>query len=39
MQTAAHHEKLPVIDAMEALMRKVSDRGLGELDLAAVAAD
>jgi 3-hydroxyisobutyrate dehydrogenase len=38
MQAAAHHEQLTVIDAMEALMRKVSDRGLGELDLAAVAA-
>lgn len=38
MQAAAHHEKLPVIDAMEAMMRSVSDRGLGELDLAAVAA-
>jgi len=38
MQAAAHHERLPVIDAMEALMRNVSDRGLGNLDLAAVAA-
>jgi 3-hydroxyisobutyrate dehydrogenase len=38
MQAAAHHERLPVVDAMEALMRSVSDRGLGELDLAAVAA-
>jgi 3-hydroxyisobutyrate dehydrogenase-like beta-hydroxyacid dehydrogenase len=38
MQGAAHHERLPVIDAMQALMRNVSDRGLGELDLAAVAA-
>ena len=38
MQAAAHHERLPVIDAMEAMMRSVSDRGLGELDLAAVAA-
>jgi 3-hydroxyisobutyrate dehydrogenase len=38
MQAAAHHERLPVVDAMEGLMRKVSDRGLGELDLAAVAA-
>lgn len=37
MQAAAHHEKLPVVDAMEAVMRSVSDRGLGELDLAAVA--
>jgi 3-hydroxyisobutyrate dehydrogenase len=38
MQSAAHHERLPVIDAMEALLRNVSDRGLGELDLGAVAA-
>jgi 3-hydroxyisobutyrate dehydrogenase len=38
MQAAAHHERLPVIDAMEALMRNVSDRGLGALDLGAVAA-
>jgi 3-hydroxyisobutyrate dehydrogenase len=38
MQGAAHHERLPVIDAMQALMRNVSDRGLGEHDLAAVAA-
>jgi len=38
MQGAAHHERLPVIDAMEALMRNVADRGLGDLDLAAVAA-
>lgn len=38
MQIAAHHERLPVIDAMEALMRNVSDRGLGDLDLAAVAS-
>ena len=38
MQGAAHHERLPVIDAMEALLRNVSDRGLGELDLSAVAA-
>ena len=37
MQAAAHHERLPVIDAMEALMRNVSARGLGDLDLAAVA--
>jgi 3-hydroxyisobutyrate dehydrogenase len=37
MQTAAHHERLPVIDAMEALLRNVSDRGLGNLDLAAIA--
>jgi 3-hydroxyisobutyrate dehydrogenase len=38
MQAAAHHERLPVIDAIEALMRNVSDRGLGSLDLAALAA-
>ncbi len=38
MQGAAHHERLPVIDAMEALMRDVSARGLGQLDLGAVAA-
>lgn len=38
MQGAAHHERLPVIDAMEALMRQASDRGLGDLDLGAVAA-
>lgn len=37
MQAAAHHERLPVIDAIEALLRNVSDRGLGQLDLAAVA--
>ncbi len=37
MQAAAHHERLPVIDAIEALMRNVADRGLGRLDLAAVA--
>lgn len=37
MRAAAHHERLPVIDAMEALLRNVSDRGLGNLDLAAVA--
>jgi 3-hydroxyisobutyrate dehydrogenase-like beta-hydroxyacid dehydrogenase len=37
MQAAAHHERLPVIDAMEALLREVSDRGLGNLDLGAVA--
>ena len=29
MQAAAHHERLPVIDAVEALMRNVSARGLG----------
>jgi hypothetical protein len=28
---------LPVIDAIEALLRDVSDRGLGDRDLAAVA--
>jgi 3-hydroxyisobutyrate dehydrogenase len=38
MQGAANHERLPVIDAMEALLRGVADRGLGELDLSAVAA-
>jgi 3-hydroxyisobutyrate dehydrogenase len=38
MQAAAHHERLPVIDAMEALLRNVSDRGLGDLDLGAVAS-
>jgi 3-hydroxyisobutyrate dehydrogenase-like beta-hydroxyacid dehydrogenase len=38
MQGAAHHERLPIIDAMEALLRNVSDRGLGALDLSAVAA-
>lgn len=37
MQAAAHHERLPAIDAIEALLRDVSARGLGELDLAAVA--
>jgi len=37
MQAAAHHERLPVIDAIEALLRNVSDRGLGHLDLSAVA--
>jgi 3-hydroxyisobutyrate dehydrogenase len=38
MQEAAHHERLPVIDAVEALMRDASARGLGDRDLAAVAA-
>lgn len=38
MQAAAHHERLPVVDAVESLMRDVSARGLGALDLAAVAA-
>ncbi|MBV8067273.1 MAG: NAD(P)-dependent oxidoreductase [Candidatus Eremiobacteraeota bacterium] len=38
MQAAAHYERLPVIDAVEALMRNVSDRGLGNLDVGAVAA-
>ncbi len=38
MQAAAHHERLPVIDAVEALMRNVSARGLGLLDLGALAA-
>jgi 3-hydroxyisobutyrate dehydrogenase len=37
MQAAAHHERLPAVDAVEALLRSVSDRGLGALDLAAVA--
>jgi 3-hydroxyisobutyrate dehydrogenase len=37
MQGAAHHERLPVIDAIEGLLRSVSDRGLGDRDLAAVA--
>ena len=37
MQAAAHHERLPVVDAIEALLRDVSARGLGELDLGAVA--
>ncbi|MBV9233751.1 MAG: hypothetical protein JO030_06900, partial [Candidatus Eremiobacteraeota bacterium] len=37
MQGAAHHERLPVVDAMAALTRNVGDRGLGKLDLAAVA--
>jgi 3-hydroxyisobutyrate dehydrogenase len=37
MQAAAHHERLPVVDALEALMRNLSDRGLGSLDLGAVA--
>jgi 3-hydroxyisobutyrate dehydrogenase-like beta-hydroxyacid dehydrogenase len=36
MQAAAHHERLPVIDAMEALLRNVSDRGMGDRDLGAV---
>jgi 3-hydroxyisobutyrate dehydrogenase len=38
MQAAARHERLPVIDAIEALMRDASARGLGNRDLAAVAA-
>ncbi|HEY2475908.1 MAG TPA: NAD(P)-dependent oxidoreductase [Candidatus Cybelea sp.] len=37
MQGAAHHERLPIVDAVEALLRKVSDRGLGASDLSAVA--
>jgi 3-hydroxyisobutyrate dehydrogenase-like beta-hydroxyacid dehydrogenase len=37
MQGAAKHERLPVVDALEALLRNVSDRGLGDLDLSAVA--
>ncbi len=36
MQTTAHHERLPVIDAIEALLRNVSDRGMGDRDLGAV---
>jgi 3-hydroxyisobutyrate dehydrogenase len=38
MQSAAHHERLSVVDAMESLLRSVSDRGLGGLDLGAVAS-
>lgn len=38
MQAAAHHERLPVVDAVEALLRNVQARGLGALDLGAVAA-
>jgi 3-hydroxyisobutyrate dehydrogenase len=38
MQGAANHERLPVIDAAEALMREQSARGFGDRDLAAVAA-
>ncbi|HYL27583.1 MAG TPA: NAD(P)-binding domain-containing protein, partial [Candidatus Nitrosotalea sp.] len=38
MQAAAHHERLPVIDAMEGLLRNLSDRGLGALDLGAIAS-
>jgi 3-hydroxyisobutyrate dehydrogenase len=37
MQAAAHHERLPVVDAVEALLRNVADRGLGNLDLGAIA--
>ncbi|MGC1382053.1 MAG: NAD(P)-dependent oxidoreductase [Candidatus Baltobacteraceae bacterium] len=37
MQGAAHHERLPVIDAFEALLKTASARGLGDRDLAAVA--
>lgn len=37
MQAAAHHERLPVVDAVEAQLRNVSDRGLGNLDLGAIA--
>lgn len=37
MQAAAHHERLPVLDAMEALLRNVSARGLCDRDLGAVA--
>jgi 3-hydroxyisobutyrate dehydrogenase len=38
MQGAANHERLPVIDAIESLMRDAAARGLGDRDLAAVAA-
>jgi 3-hydroxyisobutyrate dehydrogenase len=38
MQGAARHERLPVIDAVESLLRNASARGLGQLDLGAVAA-
>jgi 3-hydroxyisobutyrate dehydrogenase len=38
MQGAANHERLPVIDVIEALMREASARGLGDRDLAAIAA-
>jgi len=38
MQAAANHERLPVIDAIEAMLRDASARGLGDRDLAAVAA-
>ena len=38
MQGAANHERLPVIDAVEGLMREVSARGFGDRDLAALAA-
>jgi 3-hydroxyisobutyrate dehydrogenase-like beta-hydroxyacid dehydrogenase len=37
MQGAANHERLPVVDAVEELMRDASARGLGDRDLAAVA--
>jgi 3-hydroxyisobutyrate dehydrogenase len=37
MQGAAKHERLPVVDAVATLLRSVSDRGLGERDLAAIA--
>jgi 3-hydroxyisobutyrate dehydrogenase len=38
MQAAARHERLPAVDAVEASLRAVSARGLGDLDLAALAA-
>jgi 3-hydroxyisobutyrate dehydrogenase len=37
MQAAAHHERLPVVGAVEAQLRNVADRGLGNLDLGAIA--
>jgi len=38
MQAAANHERLPTIDAIESAMREASARGLGDRDLAAIAA-
>jgi 3-hydroxyisobutyrate dehydrogenase len=38
MQGAANHERLPVVDAVAAAMRDAVARGLGDRDLAAVAA-
>jgi 3-hydroxyisobutyrate dehydrogenase-like beta-hydroxyacid dehydrogenase len=37
MQGAANHDRLPVIDAIEALTREQSARGFGDRDLAAIA--